>query len=40
MFKIHESNRAAVADINTAKIQLTQAETRLRLKYGNYTSRS
>ena len=32
MFKIHESNRAAVADINTAKIQLTQAENEIVLK--------
>ena len=32
MFKIHESNRAAVADINTAKIQLTQAENEIALK--------
>src|SRR5271168_1108926 len=32
MFKIHESNRAAVADIDTAKIQLTQAENEIALK--------
>ena len=32
MFKIHESNRAATADINTAKIQLTQAENEVALK--------
>jgi outer membrane protein TolC len=32
MFKIHESNRATVADINTAKIQLTQAENEIALK--------
>jgi outer membrane protein TolC len=32
MFKIHESNRAATADINTAKIQLTQAENETALK--------
>jgi outer membrane protein TolC len=32
MFKIHESNRAAAADINTAKIQLTQAENEIALK--------
>jgi outer membrane protein TolC len=32
MFKIHESNRAAEADINTAKIQLTQAENEIVLK--------
>jgi outer membrane protein TolC len=32
MFKIHESNRAAAADINTAKIQLTQAENEVALK--------
>jgi outer membrane protein TolC len=32
MFKIHESNRAATADINTAKIQLTQAENEIALK--------
>lgn len=32
MLKIHESNRAANADINTAKIQLTQAENEVALK--------
>jgi outer membrane protein TolC len=32
MFRIHESNRAAVADINTAKIQVTQAENEVALK--------
>jgi outer membrane protein TolC len=32
MFKIHESNRAAVADINTAKIQVDQAENEVTLK--------
>ncbi|QHN02815.1 TolC family protein [Granulicella sp. WH15] len=32
MFKIHESNRAATADINTAKIQLNQAENEIALK--------
>src|SRR5258708_39548865 len=32
MFKIHESNRAAAADINTAKIQLTQTENEIALK--------
>ena len=32
MFKIHESNRAAAADINTAKIQLIQAENEIALK--------
>jgi outer membrane protein len=32
MFKIHESNRAADADINTAKIQLTQTENEIALK--------
>ena len=32
MFKIHESNRAAVADINTAKIQVGQAQNEVALK--------
>ena len=32
MFKIHELNRAASADANTAKIQLDQAETEVALK--------
>ena len=32
MFKIHESNRAAVADINTAKIQVDGAENEVALK--------
>lgn len=32
MFKIHESNRAAQADINTAKVQLTRAEDEVALK--------
>jgi outer membrane protein TolC len=32
MFKIHESNRAADADINTAKIQLTETENEIALK--------
>lgn len=32
MFKIHESNRAAAADINTAKIQLNEAENEIALK--------
>ena len=32
MFKIHESNRAAQADIDTAKVQLTQAEDVIALK--------
>ncbi|HEX3472101.1 MAG TPA: TolC family protein, partial [Silvibacterium sp.] len=32
MFKIHESNRAATADINTAKIQVNQAENEVALK--------
>ncbi len=32
MFKIHESNRAATADINTAKIQVAQAENEVALK--------
>ncbi|HZD48335.1 MAG TPA: TolC family protein [Silvibacterium sp.] len=32
MFKIRESNRAATADINTAKIQVTQAENEIALK--------
>jgi outer membrane protein TolC len=32
MFKIHESNRAATADINTAKIQVNQAEDEIALK--------
>jgi outer membrane protein TolC len=31
MFKIHESNRAAVADIDTAKIQLNQTEDEVAL---------
>ena len=31
MFKIHESNRAATADINTAKIQVDQAEDEVAL---------
>jgi outer membrane protein TolC len=31
MFKIHESNRAATADINTAKIQVDQAENEVAL---------
>jgi len=31
MFKIHESNRAATADINSAKIQVTQAEDEIAL---------
>lgn len=32
MFKIHESNRAATADISTAKIQVDQAENEVALK--------
>lgn len=32
MFKIHASNRAAAADINTAKIQVNQAENEVALK--------
>jgi outer membrane protein TolC len=32
MFRIHESNRAATADINTAKIQVHQAENEVALK--------
>jgi outer membrane protein TolC len=32
MFKIHASNRAAAADINTAKIQVDQAENAIALK--------
>ena len=32
MFKIRESNRAARADIETAKVQLTQAENEIALK--------
>jgi outer membrane protein TolC len=32
MFKIHASNRAAAADINTAKIQVSQAENAIALK--------
>jgi outer membrane protein TolC len=32
MFKIHESNRAATADINAAKIQVDQAEDDVALK--------
>jgi outer membrane protein TolC len=32
MFKVHESNRAATADINTAKIQVDQAENEIALK--------
>ncbi len=32
MFKIHESNRAAIADINTAKIQVNQAQNEVALK--------
>ncbi len=32
IFKIHESNRAATADINTAKIQVNQAENEIALK--------
>jgi outer membrane protein TolC len=32
MFKIHESNRAATADINKAKIQVDQAEEEVALK--------
>jgi outer membrane protein TolC len=32
MFKIHESNRAATADINTAKIQVDQADNEIALK--------
>jgi outer membrane protein TolC len=32
MFKIHQSNRAATADINSAKIQVNQAENEIALK--------
>ncbi|MGC2403290.1 MAG: TolC family protein [Acidobacteriaceae bacterium] len=32
MFKIHQSNRAATADINSAKVQVTQAENDIALK--------
>ncbi len=32
MFKIHESNRAATADINSAKIQVNQAQDEIALK--------
>ncbi len=32
LFKIRESNRAATADINSARIQLTQAENQVALK--------
>ncbi len=32
MFKIHESNRAATADVNSAKIQVNQAENEIALK--------
>ena len=32
MFRIHESNRAATADINTAKIQVNRAENEVALK--------
>ena len=32
MFKIHASNRAAAADINTAKVQVNQAENGVALK--------
>jgi len=32
MFKIHEATRAATADVDTAKIQLTQAENEIALK--------
>ena len=32
MFKIHESNRAALADINTANIQVNEAENEIALK--------
>jgi outer membrane protein TolC len=32
MFKIHESNRAATADINTAKIQVNETENGIALK--------
>jgi outer membrane protein TolC len=32
MFKIHASNRAAAADINTAKVQVSQAENAIALK--------
>jgi len=32
LFKIHESNRAARADVDTAKIELTQAENEIALK--------
>ncbi len=32
MFKIRESNRAATADINIAKVQVNQAENDIALK--------
>lgn len=32
MFKIHESNRAALADVNTARIQVHEAENEVALK--------
>ena len=32
MFKTHESNRAAIADMNTAKVQVNQAENEVVLK--------
>jgi outer membrane protein TolC len=32
IFKIHESNRAATADINTARVQVNQAENAVALK--------
>jgi outer membrane protein TolC len=32
MFRIHESNRAATADINTAKVQVNEAENAVSLK--------
>jgi outer membrane protein len=32
MFKIHESNRAAIADINTAKIKVNETENDIALK--------
>jgi outer membrane protein TolC len=32
MFRIHEANRAATADIDTAKLQLTEAENGIALK--------
>jgi outer membrane protein TolC len=32
MFKIHAANRAATADINTAKVQVTQAQDEIALK--------